>query len=887
MYQVQKLVMENVYCSPGQDRQFNFTLLKVTKDNLPITKSLNIYGTVKTLPDNTTRFHVFTLGNLPSVLVNLVYRKNNWIKNIWYNVSTDSTAREYIMQLYTEEGKVFPSAAVWYSRTDEDGLVIAVESKQQYLNAFPIEDIKFLRVYSNNYYTDPAFTGQADRYGITVHTSLLENDVAKANAQIYINNTKSARGGDFICFVNGLYTKDINLHVEDYSYAEMIHDQSIISVEDFPISSLRTFMSEKDPGRLKYFIHRDKIVDDIQFDDDIEVYIVGQNGYLVQGLYFYSHSASSIRNVTDKDFSLDSEYVNNTAQALSDIIGGSINDKTIRIYTRKSTVNRKLMFNSTKLHELYKLPQSVELDVMSNTGYSISEMRVEKLENSDYFDVVNADGVGSITKEMAYDAMGYNGVRYYLASPKVVGISNTNTYNVPILYREPSTVYEHYGECPDLSIARGVTSGPVYTAQHPETGMLEFIYGICPDNYGRLYTNQETITLKPNSEYRILSALYNGINRLTNWVDITDNQTKVTKTETTVVLNELPETKVKIVYMNEPYIKDYVLDKSEGVLSLTLTVEEDRGEGMNTYPLDTFYSTVEVFMNSKLLAEGIDYDMNFPFISICNKGHIDFTKEEQTIHVRCHGMALTSREDINKNDIVGFITNGVATANGKYDIRDDRGFRLYVNGFTISENSMAYAESQIPGTTISTFNGSVYVLSDNFISLKTLTGLDTKEAYEKNVAINKKISDLYDIINPEPVFDNLSPVANTNYLFSPTVSLILKRMLDGSIPSTTYTSQYNDGVILNLINSYPYADLLALDPVKKAMPSNMVTIHPCIAPPTVEVNLHMYRFLTDVVRVITQGQITKVNLSAYLTVSSQDVTVSTPGTGQYGGIIIV
>jgi len=49
-----------------------------------------------------------------------------------------------------------------------------------------------------------------------------------------------------------------------------------------------------------------------------------------------------MRNVTDKDYSLYTTFVNNQAQTLSNLTTGSINDKVITMYVRKSGIDRTL-----------------------------------------------------------------------------------------------------------------------------------------------------------------------------------------------------------------------------------------------------------------------------------------------------------------------------------------------------------------------------------------------------------------------------------------------------------------------------------------------------------------------------------------------------------------
>ena len=61
---------------------------------------------------------------------------------------------------------------------------------------------------------------------------------------------------------------------------------------------------------------------------------------------------------------------------------------------------KELIYSSLKLNELYKLPQTVEHDVLSNMNYTINELRAETLENSDYFKISNLNGIKNLNTEL-------------------------------------------------------------------------------------------------------------------------------------------------------------------------------------------------------------------------------------------------------------------------------------------------------------------------------------------------------------------------------------------------------------------------------------------------------------------------------------------------------
>jgi hypothetical protein len=99
------------------------------------------------------------------------------------------------------------------------------------------------------------------------------------------------------------------------------------------------------------------------------------------------------------------------------------------------------------------------------------------------------------------------------------------------------------------------------------------------------------------------------------------------------------------------------------------------------------------------------------------------------------------------------------------------------------------------------------------------------------------------------------------------VSKIINDMLDGNIAASVYTTPYDDGTILQLIDGQ-YKTIFSLDPIKSVPESNLVEIHPNIGNAPIALNLFQYRFLTNVIRVITQGKPTRINMSGYISLQT-------------------
>lgn len=857
MLEIQKFAVEKIYCAPSQDRQFSFSLARVNKADFPVKRFITVYNIDKTLPDQTNQYQVFVLGNLNPSFLNLLKQHRTWYRDVWCNAQEDMNNRNFIMQLYNEDGVMFPREHLYYSFIDESSIIFAVRSTESLKRYFDVKSFKYLRVYSNTYFNSAEFAALPTKVGIKCELALVGTNIDKVALQNKIAGWE-AHGGKTLVYVNGYYTDNLNLNIPNNSYVEILYDQSILSKEKFTIGDLRTFESTRD-NKLKYLLFRDKIVDTIQYDDDNELYISTPNELVTKGLFFYEHRDYAVRNVTDKDYSLYTSFVNNQAMTLSRLTTGAVSDKVIVLYTRKSNLNKKLVYSSAKFHELYKLPQDVELNVLSNMNYTVNELRAETLENSDYFKLASATKLKDITKELASSALGYNGVTYYFGNSPVMLESTEQNVDVPYLYRSQSYAFEY--DATGHFTGQFVTNGPLYTTSSPNTKFVEFLKGTTPNHFGEYLAHDAVHTLR-DAEYRILSAHFNGVTRMSNWEDITEKTSTRDIVGHTLTLKEQPGKKVKIVYLDEPLVYNLELPIVDGVLFFPLTVEEDRGTGLQKHPLDLPYRSVEVFVNGKKCNYELDFFASLPYISICNKTYLDYTKEKQSIHIRCHGFTL-DKGDINKNEIRGFVNNGVLTRNKYYDIRDDRVFSVFIRGRLRDRRIVKYSEEDNTVRLNHPHNGVPYVLSEAFIPVKEVTGLPTLPLYQKNLQMNDKVSALFNQIFKEPAINEFNIIGDHHYLYSPTVSKIIHDLLDENIPVTLYTKPYDDSTILQLLDNQ-YKTLFLTDPIKHVKPDNIVEIHPHIGNTIVNLNLFQYRFLTNVVRVITQNNPTRINLSGYI-----------------------
>ena len=859
LLQSQKFALENIYCAPMQDRQYSFKLTRINKKSFPALRQTTVYGATKALPNTTSYFHIFTLGNLFPELLNLQGQKHRWYKDQWIKLSDDMTARNFIAKVYNDAGQLYPRNHIYYSYIDENSLIFALEVTPYLKQHFDAPSFQYLNVYSNAFFQSPTFSQLPVRVGIEHHAKMVVNNQEKANLQALVQSMVN-RGGDVFVYCDGYFIDRVTLNVPDLSYVEIVYDQSVVGREVFDIQGLRTFDSVKD-NKMKYLLYRNKTRDVVEYHDDCEVYVVQKETGLNRGLLLYRHEPYVMRNVTDKDYSLHTTYVNNTAQTLSQNVGGSLSDKTLTLYQRRPGRDMPLVYSAMKLHELYKLPAQAQKDALSNTNYTLDLYRVEQLENSAYFQVAGAGSVSKITPQLAIDAIGYNGITYAYANTPVA--PKAQTVQVPELYQHGAVAFEYDHDGKYLRFQN--TNGPVYLCSSTEVGYVDFVAGTLPTHYGTLYPPDAVI---PTSglECRILSAYFDGTTKQSVWEDITDNPNKCQRTADTFTVTETAGKKIKKVCLHNPRVYDLEFSLDSGNISFPLTQPEDRGNGVMSYPLDVPYENIEVFVNGYRLTQGLDLFMKFPNVSVCTKKYLDYSLPAQKLHIRMSGFTLDPSQ-INAQEIRGFINHGVLTRNRYYDIREDKVLSTYVDGKLRDRKNLKYSEEDHTVRITHPQNGLPYVLKEPFLPIKLLTGVDSFKIYRKNIETNKKISDFYNLVYPEAAVDEFNTIASPHYLFSPVISTLLNDILQGAVPESFYSTPYDDNAVLQLLDER-YKDLMALDPVRAQLQPTLVEIHPHLGNHTVEVSVLQYRLIANVVRLITTNHPERVNLSGYLNITS-------------------
>lgn len=858
---LQEFALVNIHSSPYEDRQFRFELNRLTNPTMPVLRRHRLWNRESiSMPDEVNRFHLYNIGRIPPSMLNLRGKCTcRCPRTGWINVGEDMSLRNYIFQMYDTRGLNFPRSHIYYQITRESHLVIAVKVDNIIKRFFNVDDYKYIRVYSNPYYR-----GEASGDVIKVKTFDVANSRGVNGIVRYIESM-SKKGTTFY-YYNGFFSDVYRHDIAKDGIIEVFHDTGVRSAEKFRLSELRTFQSKVD-NTMKYFIHRDSKLEHIEYEDDLELYIVGgSNDKTKKGLYYYQNKNESLRNVTDKDYALNADYVNFHANDLANNFKFSVKDTYVYLFTRDPANRRALVYSSLKIHELYQLPQQLEKNIMLNNGFSIDDFRVETLEASNYWKVAGMLNISELTRELALDTVGYSsGSFYYGNTPNKINSANIN---VPYLYAHGSMAYE-YDENGVLTRPYRWVRGMLYKRSHEDSKMVEFITsrGLNPRKEIEFYDVGTSVRVNNRRDYVVISAIMTeDFEFLSEWKDVTKD-IDIEGNRITVPGNAVEDGVFTVVYLDELHIEDFETNFRSFTFDVTFKVWAKHKDKRKEIPIPLFYETFELFFNGHRLIEGIDYNMDYPRVVLCNKEYIDYTKEVQHYHLRASGIVL-AKDQVNNREVKGFVNHGVLARNNFYDIREDRVFSAWVGGKILARDEIKFAEKDKTLRIYHEENGKPYVISDRFIPLYKIAGLQTHDSYLKAKSLNNRISKLYNNVYPEPKVNEFMTIRKKHMLFSPLVTKILLDMLTGVIPEEFYTREYHLDPIRDMIDR-DYKDLLALDPIKQDLPYMLVEIQPEYGNKIMSLSVFQYRFLYNVIKAISGGNNEKINMSGYFTIDQE------------------
>lgn len=848
--------LKAVWSTPDQDNQ---VIIKPARLTAPggVTRRFRVVWRNIVLPDTTSRWHIYQIGQIHPLIIGLLQKSDNWV-----SFATACNEKKMICDLYTDSGVQYPRFNSFYMYNGDRDLIVAVRANSKLQIDFD-EDNFYIRLYTNAYFN----TLRSD---MSVDIVRVEGQSVRSVDEILTiqnrYNEFSNKIGHVYCFVNGFKVNAIDLsNVAVNDTVEFVYDSSILKIIDFKVDDLRTFESTLDVKR-KYLLHYDGVdPGSIEYRDDIDVFVLDPlpNGRH-RGVFYHKNAPDSLRMVTHRDYSVAVAYVVGYTSGLQTKSGPSRiidpQELYLRLHIRKSGYLRPLVYENNRIHELYKMSDIDVRRAMLGLDSVVNNWRAEVLENSDYTKIMDSR-CADITNEMVQNAYGYNSISTIIGytPQKPYSFSNRQVIDVPYGIQLASTAYEY--DADGLMIGWYVHSvGSTYACRNNQTKLVEIISGIGDKLLGDKYA-VDLIPVDIEQSFRVYYNRLNSFGVPSDWVDVTDTDKYAIYNGILKRSDNKSEGQFLVRTEARFLAYDLQLSMSKGELRFNITHTRNINGIPTNARLDVPLGKIDVFLNKKSLIRDLDYFVQYPVVTIVNKEYLDDPVNKlQSIHVRHMGYCDQTLK-LEKPADVGFISHGKLSKNTKFDIRDDKVLRIVVDGALYDRSELMYAENSSSVSTFDARNGQPYYIDDIVVPLKWLTAEPTFKVRARSQAIDIVVSDYLSLKKPEPVINEPSAITNRYAIFSPFICKIIYDLVSGVFDKDLIQGSYQLSDIPMLCEDY--LDLLSSDPTQqlRAVDSNYVIIHPHNLNTVISVDIYSYRFLEKVVKYYTNDLI---NLSPFL-----------------------
>ena len=842
--------LDNVWCTPDQDYQYIFRLAHITGP-YGTARLVDVEWQTIALPNRVDTFNVYWIGQIHPKLLGLV---NSW--KTWTPFSTACNEAKMIVDLYNNDGVQIPRHLAYLQVMGDRNLVIAIKRNDQFDSLYnqPV----FLRVYSNAYFASERSYKIENSVFIDGYT--FDGDRAQLLTFQREYLLWKAKIGHTYAYCNGYLIDDFQpdrFQVGDV--LEYVYDSTIRRVVDLKISDLSTFNSLVD-SKYKYLLHYpDSQQDTIDYRDDIDIYLIKKeaNGRF-EGVYHHRNQEDSMRMVTHKDYSIVVPYVAGFIASKDGWTNPA--DITVRLCIREAGWKRPLVNENSRIKELYKLNAADIPKAMLGVESTVAVWRADNLEAAMYPRVMRDLGPG-ITREMVQKAYGYNAISKLVADTpqKVTVLTRDRFAEMPFALRDAATCYEFDADGLLLGFYPH-TSGTYYNPRNDACRLVEALVGTGSDTLDTVY-NAATTPIGDVYNYRYYKCSMVAGTPSYNWVSAVEDVDYTFVDGKVVWL--LDRVSWYTAVRDDRKFLTYSVNVTapDGLYYFPITASEKRSDG-NFYkqPMNLRPGKLELFVNRHALIEGLDYYVNWPYVTLTNREFL-VDSVTQNVVVRCTGFPLPDMTMEPAADF-GFVNLGLLSRNKRFDIRDDKVMRMIVRGKTLTRDKLRFAEEH-SGVYLTDIvkNGSPYQIDDVVVPLRNLVDENTHTLRAKSKVIDAAISDYLTLKLPEPPVTDPNVIEERYEVFSPFACKVLFDLVSGLIWDEQMRTHYGDMDIKRWLQPYEY--LLAFDPCRQGVDTRYVSIHPHHLSHEVELNIYQYNFLNRAIAFYLES---KVDLSHFVSI---------------------
>ncbi len=829
---LQAYVAKNIWCAPFQDNQ---VILKLSRMSFPsgTDKHTDIWWDDITLPDKTSKWTIYNIGQNTAWRTNLPMKKMKWMPLAYWGQQNKT-----IFDLYFNNGKKVPAYQAYVLLTEDQDYVLAVRMAENYYSL--INNTLYLRAYRNGFWS----SDRSDYYPYTVEygggRAMTKQLITEYAQDIAILRRYP---GVVNVFLNGEWVDNIdNARVKIGDYVEYVHDGSVARIVDFKVTSLRDYLSVLD-GVQKYLLHPPKEQHGvIRYRDDIDLFLYKRNtDGTLKGRYYHRNTENSLRMITHADYGIPVATIMSYVQDPKDP-WAKREDLYLRLHIRDSGYARPLVDEHTHLKELYRMTDLEIARALLGIDATLDEWYAPKLEQSYYTEVMRKWWPPFDYMKML-SMLGYDALAKLLSDSPIDVQVDGGVKIIPMGAGQQSdaTVFEYdadglflgwyYHSTGDAYIVRNDSCafGEIYLGQGNK--ILDWVPG--NNDYsllgGRMYRFYYCDKIKdvPTLEYKVAVegvnyAIDNGV---VKWIH--------SKTS-----------KEGLIWSDKRFlINDVKWQAQSGVYRLQINHSKT-----NATPLPIPTEKLMLLINGKSAVEGVDYYVRWPEIMVVSKTLLHFDKIN-TFTIVGQGMSKDLMRSTPKD--VGFAFKGILSVNDRFDLRDDRVMRFVVDGKVKRRKDVYFAEDYPSENLPLARNGAIYESSPVYVPIRDLTFEQMDKLRSEQEDFNSRLEDFLTVRHPQPKIDGPNPIKARYQLYSPMLTQMLYDIQEGTLVVPVVPENMDD--LQRAMR--PYLDFLDFEPTLVGINPNYVIVVPHPFDNMAEVNERTYRFFEMVVKTYLKGAI--------------------------------
>lgn len=827
----------NVWSGPRQDTQYIITPSRITARRGVLGKvSLGLMD--YTLPTVSDRYSVFVLGDIPPFMVGMREYIDKWV-----TAEAHSNSNSLLVDVYNQDGVRYPLFLTYFLHTRGGQVAIAVKHISK---GFDVTSGNiYFRWRSAAWFQENLTV--APNLGITVKGMLVKTDTDLQNLVIHLNEMRQRTGYTTI-LKNGRRIRSINsTTVKAGDYVEITQDRSVREVLEIPLNQLPVFDSELD-NKSKYLLTQVGDGSTIDYVDDIDINLLHYSTIAIyDGVYFHHNHSDSHRNVTHRDFSIPTPYVNGLIAT-----NPTWSDRSkikVEVIIRHSGMIRPLTYTHNRIFELFKLPHSLRIKAMVGETATLSEWNAVQLELNSYPMVMAADA-RDITVQNCVDMYGYNAISKIVGTEVAKVVEGQQWVQLKPSSFNGATVYEYNG-LGDLIDSNTIEKVSKYPIQNPATRYVEIYNGMGGDNMGTVFDVQE-LEIPEGVEFRTYITDKWSDQRYGDWVDVTGDTTKYT-----YIGGKLTWTVDKRIYKTAVRTDDkfmsveFEIARRDKVMVFTIVADGLYiGRGPLTGWLEIPPGEIDVFLNRRLLVEGIDYHVNWPEICIVNKTQMVSSLSQQ-IMVRAKGFCNSdlSRELPRER---GFVYDRLLGKRDKYYSREDKLNVIHIGGKIFTYDEVFNPDGSSKVLPIG-YDRLPYQINVPFTQIARYIDRDTYAFREVAKSLDSRLENYVSIVTEHPGEVPLSTISDPYVVISPVASKLLHDLLDGIFPIDEFKGQYSIDFLLDKLKRYDW--LLPYDPAIIGRDEAFMDIHPHAYETPIELNIYQYRIMDKAIKYLLNDKV--------------------------------